>query len=211
MQGISSQLEGGQELTRLQQKDFDNGSLLSRIIDAVNSMAKNLGASAVGKFPPPPPIDSIQVQGIVGPQANSTFTCPSELLHWTMTHNQELHKGVLYFSEISTSPNFTAPHVIHHGTSRSGFLNLATFLNDGKTKQTYYLRSYPQYPGSDPQKHTVFGGQASPYKIQMTGTSATTLLSSTGSGTASPTGMQGGQGLGKVLTRPSPGPKRNLA
>jgi hypothetical protein len=209
MQGNASRLEGGQELIRIQQKDYENGKLLDRIIDAVNTLAKNVGATAVGKLSPPPPIDSIQVQGLMGTPSSNSFTCPSEILHWTITHNQTLDKGVRYFSEVSTDHNFPpfSTHVVDHGTSRSGFLSLPTFLSDKVTMQTYFLRSYPQYPGSDPQKPTVFGGQASPLKIQMTGISSTTLLSSTGSGTAV---TQSGKGLGVVLTRPSPGPKRNL-
>ena len=51
MQGNASRLEGGQELIRIQQKDFENGSLLQRIIDSVNALAKNLGATAVENFP----------------------------------------------------------------------------------------------------------------------------------------------------------------
>ena len=206
MQGKDSRLEGGQELSKITQKDFDNGTLLSRIIEAVNSLAKNLGATSVGKLSPPPPIDSIQVQGT---QVKSTLTCPSEILHWVITHNQSIDKGVRYFSEISTTPNFPpyATHSVDHGTSRSGFLSLPTQDNEGNT-QTYYLRSFAQYPGSDPQKPTVFGELAAPVKIQMTGTSKTTLLSSTGSGTAV---TQSGKGLGDVLTRPAPSPKRSLA
>jgi len=207
MQGRNTQLDGGQELTAVQRKDFESGNLFSRIIDAVNSVAQNIGAAAVGKLDPPPPVQSIQVQGV---QSGSTLICPSELLHWTINHTQEIQKHVRYFSEISTEPNFLAPHVIDHGTSRTGFLHLPTYLNDGVTKQTYYLRSYAQYPGSDPHKPTVLGGLASPLKIQLTGSSATTLLSSPGSGTASANGTQGGKGLGVVLTRPAPTTKRSL-
>jgi hypothetical protein len=207
MQAKHAILEGGQELTKVTQKDFDNGTLLSRIVAAVNSLALNVGASAVGKLPPPPPVDSIQVQGT---QNGNVLTAPSEILHWTLNHNQEVQKHVHYFTEIDTSPNFTQPHVVSHGTSRTGFLPLPALDNNG-APQTYYMRSYPQYPGSDPQKHTTFGGAAAATQIVMTGTSKTTLLPSTGSGTASTTGQQGGKGLGTVLTRPAPGPKRNLA
>jgi hypothetical protein len=210
MQGKNGALEGGQELAAIQNKDFNNGTLLQRIIDSVNSVAKNLGSVAVGKLPVPPPVNSIQVQGTLSPSTN-TVTCPSEILHHVISHNGEVHKGVHYFSEIDTNPNFNQPHVIHHGTSRSSFLTLPTFMNDGVTKQTYYLRSYAQYPGSDAAKPTVLGGLSGATKIQMTGTSATTLLSSTGSGTASPQGTQGGHGLGTVLTRSAPEPKRSLA
>ena len=206
MQGKNSDLQGGQELTKIQQKDFDNGSLLKRIIDAVNSLAANTGAAAVGKLSPPPPIQSIQVQGT---QNGNTLTAPSEILHWTLNHTQEVQKHVRYFTEVDTSPNFTQPHVIDHGASRTGLLHLPAQDNDGKP-QTYYMRSYPQYHGSDAQKHTTFGGEAGATKIVMTGSSKTTLLPSTGSGTASAGGQQGGKGMGTVLTRPAPGPKRSI-
>ena len=207
MQGRTSQLDGGQELTIVQRQDFNNGNLLSRIIDAVNSLALNLGASAVGKLQPPPPIQSIQIQGI---QSGNVITCPSEILNLTLNHTQELRKGVQYIHEISTEPNFLAPHIFDAGCSRSLFVHLPTYQNDGVTKQTYYHRAYPQYHGSDPQKPTVFGGLAGATKIQMTGSSATTLLSSPGSGTASANGTQGGKGLGTVLTRSAPTTKRNI-
>ena len=207
MQGRNSQLEGGQELSKISQNDFSNGSILQRIIDAVNSLATNIGASAVGKLPPPPPINSIQVQGT---QSGNIITASSEHLHFTLTHNGPVSKGVQYISEIATDPNFLAPHILDHGASRSGFVHLPTFQSDGLTKQTYYLRSYAQYHGSDPQKPTVLGGLGSATQIQMTGTSAMDLLPSTGSGTASPSGTQGGKGLGDVLTRPAPTSKRSL-
>jgi hypothetical protein len=208
MQGRNSQLDGSQELVAIQRRDFTSGNLFARIIDAVNGLAQNIGAVAVGKLDPPPPIDTIQVQGT---QVGNVLTCPSEILHWTMTHNQVINKGIRYFSEISTSNSFNPSntHVVDHGTSRTGFLSLPTFLSDGATKQTYYLRSYAQYPGSDPQKPTVLGGLGAATQIQMTGSSAATLLNSTGSGTGTETGTRG-QGLGVVLTRPAPTTKRSL-
>ena len=206
MQGRNSDLQGGQELSKLTQKDFDNGSLLKRIIEAVNSLAQNSGVAAIGKLSPPPPIQSIQVQGT---QAGNTLTAPSEILHWTLNHTQEIQKHVKYFTEVDTNPNFTQPHVIDHGASRTGLLHLPALDNDGKA-QTYYMRSYPQYPGSDAQKHTTFGGAAGATKIVMTGSSKTTLLPSTGSGTASANGQQGGKGMGTDLVRSAPAPKRNI-
>lgn len=209
MQGKDGQLVGGQELTRIQQEDFNYGNLFQRIIDSVNSLATNLGATASGKSTPPTPVDAIQVQGTQDNNSN-TLTAPSEILHWVLTHNQPVQKGIRYFTEVDTDPNFNQPHVIDHGTSRSGFLHLPALDNEGNV-QTYYMRSYPQHPGSDPAQPKVFGGLAGATKIQMTGTSKTTLLSSTGSGTASATGTQGGKGLGTLITRPAPAPKRSLA
>lgn len=206
-QGLNEQLTGGRELSYINQRDNYAGSLFSRIIDAVNTGFTNAGVSAVGKVSPPPKVDNITIQGTL---ASGILTCPGEIFHAVLTHNQSVNKGIRYFSEIDTNPNFTAPHVIDHGTSRSVFLNLPTFMNDNKTLQTYYHRSYAQYTGSNPCTPTVFGGLGGAIGIQMSGTNGATLLTSTGSGTASTTGQQGGKGLGTVLQRPAPQPKRSV-
>jgi hypothetical protein len=205
-QGTNQELQGGRELNYVTQKDSYAGSLITRMISAVNTLAKNAGVAAVGKLAPPPPIASINIQGT---QVGDTLTAPSEILHWTLNHPGAIQKNIRYFSEVDTDPSFPAPHVIDHGTSRSAFLTLPTKDNLNNTN-TFYLRSYAQYHGSDPVKPTVFGGLGFPVKIQMTGASKTTLLTSAGSGTAAPNGQQGGHGLGIVLDRPAPGPKRSV-
>lgn len=202
-------LQGGQELSTIAQKDVNSGYLFQKIISAINHLATAAAVSAVGKVSPPPPIDTVSVVGNMD-SASNTITCPSEHLHFTMTHNGAIQKGIQYISEIATEPNFLQPHIIDHGCSRSGFVHLPSKQDDGTTPQVYYLRSYAQYHGSDPSDKTVVGGLAGATKIVLTGSSGTTLLPSTGSGTASPTGQQGGRGLGTVLNRPAPGPKRNL-
>ena len=206
--GNNAQLNASREVSFVNQRDPLLGSLLRKIISAVNTTAINAAVSSIGKLPPPPPIDSHNVQGQLDSIAN-TMTVPGEVLHYTMVQNQAIQKGVHYLSEISTDPTFTQPHIISHGASRSAFVALPTMDNTG-APQSYYLRSYVQYPGSNPAKPTVFGGAANPIKIVMTGSSMATLLPSQGSGTAK-NGAQGGVGLGKVLNRPAPGPKRNLA
>jgi hypothetical protein len=207
-QGKNQQLEGGSELTYLSQKDAFLGKILRRIIEAVNTTANNAAVSSVGLFPTPPKVDSINVAGTFSSNTN-IITTTSEHLHWTLEHNQQVHKGTQYFTEIDTSPNFTQPHVVPHNGSRSGFLHLPALDNNG-APVTYYMRSYPQTQGSDPSEPTVLGGLSNPTGIQLTGTSKMSLLPSTGSGTASTTGQQGGKGLGDVLTRPAPAPKRNV-
>ena len=206
--GANEQLTGGRELSYISQRDNYAGSLFTRIIDAVNALAKNAGVAAVGKVPPPPPINSVTVSG--GSANNGVMTVAStEILHWTIQHSQAIQKGIRYFSEVDTSTAFTNPHVHDHGTSRSGFMTLPT-NNSAGTKQTYYLRSYAQYPGSDPCKPTVLGGLSGAIGIQMGGSSNLSLLPSTGSGTASSSGQQGAKGLGVVLNRPAPGPRRSV-
>lgn len=207
--GKNSQLSGGRELSYITQRDALYGSLLQRIITSINTLGANVAVSPTGKLPAPPPIDSISVQGAADPNTN-TITVASEHLHWTLTHNPAIQKGIQYLTEIDTDPNFPQPHVIDHGSSRSGFVSLPA--NNGDTPNTYYMRSYAQYHGSDPAPRTTLGGRDGATKILLTAAgTGHSLLSSTGSGTASPTGQQGGKGLGTVLIRPSPGPKRNLA
>ena len=63
-QGENQQLTGGRELNYVTQRDNYSGSLFGRLIEAVNTLAKNAGVAAVGKVAPPHPIDSINVQGL---------------------------------------------------------------------------------------------------------------------------------------------------
>jgi hypothetical protein len=205
--GNNQILTGGRELTLLYQRSWAQGSLFARVINAINTLATNTSTSAIGKLPAPSPIEAINVSG--GVLSHGIITCPSEILHLTLTHNAPIQKGIQYITEISTEPNFLQPHVVDHGCSRSAFVPLPTQDASGNT-QTYYLRSYAQYHGSDPCKPLTLGGLTGAIGIQMTGSSKTSLLPSTGSGTAQATGQQGGKGLGIVLNRPAPRPKRSL-
>ena len=202
-------LTGGRELVYVTQRDTYAGSLFSRIIRSVNTLSKNIAVAPVGKLSPPPPIDSIQVKGV---QTGNQIVCPGEILHFTLTHNVPIQKGVQYFSEWDTSQNFIQPHVIDHGASRTHTMTLPTLQDDGMTPNVFYLRSYAQYHGSNPSVKTVLGGLSNATQIVMSGTGAgatsMTPLPSTGSGTAAPNGQQGGKGIGVVLNRPPQGPKR---
>jgi len=200
-----AQFDGGRELAIIQQRDPFLGSLIQKVIDAVNRTATNAGVSSLGELPPPPPVDSISVQGNL---TDNVLTVPGEILHFVHTHNSPIERGIRYLTEIDTDPNFSSPHVIHDTTSRSGFVHLPT--NDNNINPiTYYLRVTPQMPGSAPQKPTVYGGLQGATPILMTGGTNMSLLPSQAAGTARP--GQGGQGLGRVQSRPSVGgPKRRL-
>jgi hypothetical protein len=111
--------------------------------------------------------------------------------------------------ELANNPQFSQPHVEHLGSSRGRFITLPTNADDG-AKHTWYARAYTQYQGSQPSGFTYHGGD-SPAGFQMEGATNMTPLPSTGSGTASNDGQQGGSGLGKVIFRAAPGPKRQVA
>lgn len=203
MQG--TQFDGGRELALWVKQNAFQGSLIGRMIDALNRLAKNLGASPLGELPPPPRVDSVSVKGTL---AGNVLTAPGEILHFVHTHNVPLNRNIQYTTEIDTSPNFTNAHPILVSTSRSGFVHLPT-KDDSAAMVSYYLRVTPQYFGSGPAKPTVFGGLQGPTAIQMSGTTQMSLLPSQAAGTASP--GQGGQGLGATVYRgPVGGPKRAL-
>jgi hypothetical protein len=188
-------LAGGEFLQQLRLSSPKTGVLLDNIIDGVNAMAAHLGVDPTGKVDPPDPISSIQVQP--GP----------DMAHVTLTDNSTVKKGTNYFVEHSVDGGATW-HVTHLNASRGAVLSLPT-KNAAGTVYNYQFRGYSQLLGSDAQPtKIVHGGTYTPTLVQLTGTAKMDLLPSTGSGTASVNGEQGGQGLGQDLIRPPIGPKR---
>jgi len=201
----SNFLDGSRELAQIEQDRPLDGALLRKIISAINNVAKNASVAVFGSAPAPPPIDSIDVQGTM---TDGTLMVPGEILHFVHTHNVPLQRGIQYVAEVDTDPNFPAPHPIDTGASRSGFVHLPA-LDSDSAQVTYYLRAVPQLHGSLPAKPTVFGTPLGPTPIQLSGTTAMSLLPSQAAGTARP--GQGGQGIGKVLNRGPVGiPKRTV-
>ena len=65
-------LAGGRALTSWVQQNPTQGSLLQKIITAVNTLADNTASSAVGRFAPPPPINALNVK-VAGEYAHVTY------------------------------------------------------------------------------------------------------------------------------------------
>jgi hypothetical protein len=191
-------VEGGQLLADIERRDPKLGQLLrTRVIAGINRLAQNLGATPVGFTSAPNPPNGIMVK-VAG-----------EYAHVQVTDNNQINKHVNYFTEVSTNPQFSQPIVIDHGASRTSHPFPLPTNDDSGVQHTYYFRSYSQYPGSQPSTPLTFGG-SNPIGVQMAGTTNMTLLPSTGSGTAAGDGQSGGSGLGKVLIRPTPAPKRSV-
>lgn len=181
-------LTGGRVLSKWLSEDAQKGTLIQRIINGVNTLADNVASSAVGRLPPPSPVNGVTVK-VAG-----------ELAHVQIAHSGPVQQGVRYFTEIATNSSFSQPLVIDHGTSRTSHPIALPTKDDSGNTQKYYFRSYNQLPGSDPTTPVAYGG-ASPIAVQMSGSTQMTLLSSTGSGTASNSGQQAGWGLGKQPRR----------
>lgn len=180
-----SKLDGGRYLSDLYSRDSIQATFLDSIIRAINKLGTATGADPVGDVTPPPPVNAI------------TIKASGELIHATLSHAAVVTRAINYFLEADTSPSFTQPHVMDLGSSRTHVFHLPTF-DDAGGIHNWYFRAYAQYPGSKPSKPTVLGGLGNPTAVKLQGPSKLTLLPSTGSGTASPTGQQGGQGRGKA-------------
>lgn len=186
-------LDAGQMLQSI--GDAPTRALVQQMIDAINNLSDHVGADPVGNRQPPAPIQGITVKNA------------GEVVHIGITDNSAVNKGVHYFAEYDIDPGFPNPQVIHMGTSRNHPPFLLPSKNDGGDTLSYYFRAYPQYPGSEAGPKIAFGGTP-PTAVTPGAATQLTLVPSTGSGTASPTGQQGGQGFGNFQIRPPQGPKR---
>lgn len=177
-------LSGGRYLAELWQRDSVQAAFQQKIIKSINQLAQSLGSNAVGEAAPPDPVQGINVKA------------SGEQLQVTLIHNTPKTRAINYFTEIDTDPNFPNALVHNSGPSRSPLpFNLPTYDDQGN-KVKYYVRAYAQYPNSKPTARVVFGGHLNPSYITMGGNTKMTLLGSTGSGTSSNTGQQGGSGFG---------------
>lgn len=194
MAGVGGQIDGGRELSEVEQKQPLLGRLIRRVIDGVNMVATNTACSATGENAAPPPIASINV----------SVATSGETMHVTLNHPGTVQRNGKYFVEVHTDPAFGTPAIIHDaGASRTlAPFHLPTKSADGTKTHSYYVRAYPQNTGSQPAPITVAGGASSPTAFTMNGTTQMDFASPQGSGTGPNTGL-GGQGLGKVQQRGS--------
>lgn len=154
---------------------------LKSLVDAVNNLGRGTGVDPSGAIEPPDAPAALSV------------TAADGIFDAAITDNSDLVRGISYFLESDTTPAFTQPHVYALGPSRNSRLSLGNL--------TLYWRAYSQYPGSDPSQTTTFGNP--PTAVTGGGSSGPAQQASSGSGTASGTGQQGGSGFGKNLYRNS--------
>jgi len=156
--------------------------------DQLTNVAIQVAATPIGTVQPPPSITALSVTAIGG------------IFDIQIQDNSPVNRGINYFVEYSTTANFSQPHVVDLGASRS---YRATWGN-----QTLYFRAYSQYQTSAPSPTVYFGPSAAPTAVVGGGaTAGPTPQSSTGSGTASNNGQTGGAGFGY---QPSRGGKPNV-
>lgn len=164
------------QLSQIKGRDPYLYEALNQVVGAVNSLGRATGVDPSGSISPPAPIGGVSVSA-----ANGIFDV-------AITDNSAVNRGIFYFAESDTSPNFTAPRVHFLGSSR----NLSVAIGN----QTLYGRGYSQYMGSTPSAPVTFGSP--PTAVVGGGAAGPTLQPSGGSGSA--TAQQGGSGFGVSQT-----------
>lgn len=163
---------------------------LTKIQSSVNTLGSTLAVDPNGTNNPKP--DPIQ---------NLTVKASNGFYHAVISDSNQIQKGLNYFVEYDTDPNFTQPHVVHLGASRQmSPVQLPSKADDGTTPTPWHFRGYSQYRGGDPGDPVNFGGKT-PTPVSGGGSLSMTLIPSTGSGTAGNNGQQGGSGLGRFQQR----------
>ena len=149
-----------------------------------SNLAQQVNGNSTGNPEPPPPIDSVNVTG-----QNGHFDI-------AIQHSAPIFRGVRYYAEYDTTPNFSNPRTVPMGDSR----NHSLFLGNGN----YYWRAYAAYTSSHPSAAAYHGGAADPQVVSGGGTvGGPALQASQGSGTGTP--GQGLQGPGTIPFRTSTG------
>lgn len=157
---------------------------LQDVITHHTNLAQQVNGNSIGNPEPPPPIDSVNVTG-----QNGHFDI-------AIQHNAPIYRGVRYYAEYDTSPDFSNPRVVPMGDSR----NHSLFLGNG----SYYWRAYASYMSSHPSQPAYHGSQQSPQAVSGGGSiGGPALQESQGSGTGSP--RQGLQGPGTIPFRSTSG------
>ena len=188
-----------QQLRRVPIVGKYHARVLQIIQDSINNLATNVAASPNGHLPAPPTINQLNIK-----------TDGNGMVHGTIDDNNEIQRGIHYFVEYQTTDEvkkgFLQPHIVHMGTSRTMHPFFLPAMDDDGKPQSYIVRAYSQYPGGKAGAKVAFGGQT-PTLVAPGGTTKMTLLASTGSRTAQPTGQVSGVGFGDVLVRPQSNPK----
>lgn len=150
-----------------------------------NNIAQQVNGNPAGNPNPPAAINSLSVKAADG------------IFDAKIVDTSDTSRGVNYFLEHSPSPNFSSPHMIHLGTSRN--------WRGALGNQTLHFRAYSSYATSGASAHVYHGSPTAPTPVTGGGAAGPAPQSSSGGGTASTNGTQGGHGFGPVPFRSSTG------
>jgi hypothetical protein len=119
---------------------------IKAIQDQTSNIEKQGNFNALGPPNAPPAIDRLRVT-----------TGPGGEYQIRITDNGEVSRGINYWAEYDTSPNFTNPHIIDMGQTRNHSVNLGN--------QQLFWRAYSSYPSSDTSPVVYHGSSTDPLPV----------------------------------------------
>jgi hypothetical protein len=152
---------------------------IKAIQDQTSNIEKQGNFNALGSPAAPPAIDRLRVTS--GPGGEYQIR---------ITDNGEVSRGINYWAEYDTSPNFTNPHIIDMGQTRNHSVNLGN--------QQLFWRAYSSYPSSDASPAVYHGSPTDPAPV--VGGVPGIRSASEGAGTGAP---------GYGMSGPGPIPERS--
>jgi hypothetical protein len=149
---------------------------LARLVDAINSVAKQTNTDPTNPVDSPPQLTELSV------------TAADGIFDIKIIDANATQRGIFYFAEYSANVSFAEPITVFMGPTR----NLRIQLGN----QTLYWRAYSQYLGSNPSTPIYFGA---PTAVVGGGVAGPTQQTSagTGGGGSGVTSDGGGGGFGE--------------
>lgn len=158
--------------------------LIQSMGTGVNNLEQQTNGNTQGAPQPPGAINELTVNGANG--------------HYAVAIKDEnpIYRGISYFVEHDTDPNFSNPQIEEIGASR----NKSLFLGEGQR----YFRAYSSYRNSAPSPAVYHGSQATPLPV-IGGGSVGPPPAATSQGSGTGAAGAGLQGPGKVPFRSDTG------
>ena len=138
---------------------------LIKLVQEINVTQKQTGVAGSSALAAPPAPGAITVVA-----ANGFFDV-------AVTDKSSVQRGIQYFAEFDTSPNFQNAHTLPMGPSRNAHVALGNL--------TTYWRAYSMYVGSETRSdYAYFGSAANPTGVAGGGAAGPALQATQGSGTS---------------------------
>lgn len=158
--------------------------LFRQVQDSLNALGSQTNAQPDGSATAAP----------LGPSALNV-TAAGGVHDVTIQDNAPANRGMHYFLDYDTNPNFTNARTIALGPSRTARLTLGI-------SGPVYFRGYNSYPTSAPSAPVYLGTQANPTGVNAGGAiTGPTVQATTGSGTEPSVQPQGAAGFGFTSSR----------
>lgn len=148
------------------------------VVGGIRNLETQGNFSGMSAPPTPPAVNGLKVT-----------TGPGGEFQLAITDNGQVSRGINYWAEHDTSPDFSNPHIIDMGQSRNYNIHMGA--------QSLYWRAYSSYPSGQASPYVYHQEQGRPASVL--GGVAGTRAPSQGAGTGAP--GYGAAGGGPIQSR----------